>query len=71
VEIEIQLRQAKNKTAVILATIPGCGAYSSLALACRIDPIERDRKGDITDIEWRHSDSMKERSSWYYSRCGS
>jgi transposase len=41
VEIEIQLRQAKNKTAVILATIPGCGAYSSLALACRIDPIER------------------------------
>jgi hypothetical protein len=34
-------RQAKSKTAAILATVPGCGAYGSLALASRIDPIER------------------------------
>jgi transposase len=41
VESEIRSRQPKSKTAAILATIPGCGAYSSLALASRIDPIER------------------------------
>jgi len=41
VETEIGQRQPKSKTAAILATIPGCGAYSSLALASRIDPIER------------------------------
>jgi transposase len=41
VEGEIVTRQAKSTTAAILATIPGCGAYSSLALASRIDPIER------------------------------
>ncbi|NIA16444.1 MAG: IS110 family transposase [Nitrospiraceae bacterium] len=38
---EIQKRQAESKTAAVLATIPGCGAYSSLALASRIGPIER------------------------------
>jgi len=41
VEIEISKRQAKSKTAAVLATIPGCGAYGSLALASRIGPIER------------------------------
>jgi transposase len=41
VESEIRRRQPKSKTAAILATIPGCGAYSSLALASRIDPIKR------------------------------
>ena len=41
VEAEIAKRQAKSKTAAILATIPGCGAYGSLALASRIGPIER------------------------------
>jgi len=41
VETEIRQRQPKSKTAAILATIPGCGPYSSLALASRIDPIER------------------------------
>jgi transposase len=41
VEAEIVKRQAKSKTAAILATIPGCGAYGSLALACRIDPVTR------------------------------
>lgn len=38
---EIGKRQAEHPTAVVLATIPGCGAYSSLALACRIGSIER------------------------------
>jgi transposase len=38
---EIQKRQAESNTAAVLATIPGCGAYSSLALASRIGPIER------------------------------
>ncbi len=41
VEAEIVKRQAKSKTAAILATIPGCAAYGSLALACRIDPVAR------------------------------
>jgi transposase len=40
-EAEIQKRQAQSKTAAVLATIPGCGAYRSLALAARIGPIER------------------------------
>jgi transposase len=41
VESEIVKRQAQSKTAAVLATIPGCGAYSSLALASRIGAIER------------------------------
>jgi transposase len=41
VEAEIVRRQAECKTAAVLATIPGCGAYSSLALASRIGSIER------------------------------
>ena len=41
VEAEIVTRQAKSKTAAIVATIPGCAAYGSLALASRIDPVER------------------------------
>ena len=40
-EAEIQRRQAENPTALVLATIPGCGAYSSVALASRIGSIER------------------------------
>jgi transposase len=40
-ELEIQKRQAKNATAAVLATIPGCAAYGSLALASRIGSIER------------------------------
>jgi transposase len=38
---EIGKRQAENPTAAVLATIPGCGAYGSLALASRIGSIER------------------------------
>jgi transposase len=41
VELEIAKRQRKNATAAVLATIPGCGAYGSLALASRIGPIRR------------------------------
>jgi transposase len=40
-EKEIQERQRQDLLAAIVATIPGCGAYSSLALASRIGPIER------------------------------
>jgi transposase len=38
---EIKQRQAMHKTAVLIETIPGCAAYSSLALASRIGAIER------------------------------
>ena len=41
VESEIQQRQAQSEKAAVLATIPGCGAYGSLALASRIGDIER------------------------------
>ena len=38
---EIGTRQREHKTAAVLGTIPGCAAYSSLALASRIGSIER------------------------------
>jgi len=41
VEDQIVTRQAGSETSVVLATIPGCAAYSSLGLASRIGPIER------------------------------
>jgi transposase len=41
VEKEIERRQPKNPKATVLATIPGGGAYSSLAVASRIGRIER------------------------------
>jgi transposase len=37
----IRERQAENQTAAIIATIPGAGAFGSLALACRIGSIDR------------------------------
>ncbi len=40
-ELEIEKRQARNATAAVLATIPGCAAYGSLALASRIGSIDR------------------------------
>ena len=40
-EGEIARRQAENQTAMVIATIPGGGAYSSLALASRIGAIAR------------------------------
>jgi transposase len=50
VDIEIGQRQPKSTTAAILATIPGCGAYGSLALACRIDPVTRfSRPGSLAN----------------------
>jgi transposase len=44
VQAEIEKRQPKNHAACILATIPGCGASSSLALASRMDAVERFRR---------------------------
>jgi len=41
VEVEIRRRQAENPVAALIATIPGAGAYGSLALASRIGRIER------------------------------
>ena len=40
-EAEITRRQAENPTAAVIATVPGCRAYSSLALASRIGSVER------------------------------
>jgi transposase len=40
-EAEIKRRQTRSTTAAVLATIPGCAAYGSLALAARIGRIER------------------------------
>lgn len=40
-EAKIRTRQARNRSAAIIATIPGMGAFSSLALACRIGDINR------------------------------
>lgn len=49
-EAEIRKRQPKNAGAVLLATIPGCGAYASLALASRIGSIERfPRRGSLSN----------------------
>lgn len=38
---QIQQRQAQHPLAVLLATMPGAGAFTALALACRIGAIER------------------------------
>jgi transposase len=38
---KIEDRQSTDPTAAIVATMPGAGAYSSLALACRIGSIDR------------------------------
>jgi transposase len=40
-EAEIKRRQSENATACVIATLPGCAAYGSLALASRIGAIER------------------------------
>jgi transposase len=40
-EAKLRERQAESQTAVIIATVPGAGAYGSLTLACRIGSIER------------------------------
>lgn len=40
-ETEIRQRQSQSNAAAIVATIPGAGAYGSLALASRIGSIER------------------------------
>jgi transposase len=40
-EPRIRQRHAENETSLIVGTVPGAAAYSSLALACRIGSIER------------------------------
>jgi transposase len=40
-ELKIAERFAENPSAAIVATVPGAGPYSSLALACRIGSIDR------------------------------
>ena len=47
----IQNRQRLNEKAAIVASMPGGGAYSSLALACRIGAIERfPRPGSLANF---------------------
>lgn len=67
VESEIQKRQASSPAAAIVATIPGCGAYSSLGLASRVGSIERfPRPGSLANY-WgiapgsRNSGDVKDR----------
>jgi transposase len=38
---QIQQRQAQHPVAALLATLPGAGAFTALALACRIGAIDR------------------------------
>jgi transposase len=40
-DAEIKKRQAEDPQAAVLSTIPGCGAYSSLALSARVGEIQR------------------------------
>jgi transposase len=40
-DAQIQQRQAEDQRAQVIASIPGCGAYSSLALSARIGDIQR------------------------------
>ena len=42
-DVKLRQRQAENPSAVLIATVPGVGAYGSLALACRIGSIARIR----------------------------
>lgn len=38
---QVQWEQPRHTTAQLLATLPGCGAFSSLALACRVGDVSR------------------------------
>jgi transposase len=40
-EQEIESQQQEHPTAPLLATLPGCAAFSSLALACRVGGVQR------------------------------
>lgn len=52
VEFEMGGRYFANPTAVLLATIPGCGVYSSLVLASRIGDIARFPRPDSLANYW-------------------
>jgi transposase len=66
-EKKIQQRQRTDRTATIVATMPGAGAYSSLALASRIGSIERFPRPDSLANYWgltpgcRNSGDAKDR----------
>ena len=49
---QISQRQAEDRTAHVVATIPGCGAYSSLVLSSRIGSIARFPRGDSLANYW-------------------
>ena len=67
VEKEIQQRQAQSPAAAIVATIPGCGAYSSLGLASRVGSIDRFARPGSLPNYWgitpgsRNSGEVKDR----------
>jgi transposase len=49
---QIQQRQRQDPMAAVVATIPGCAAYSSLALAARIGAIERFERPESLANYW-------------------
>ena len=51
-DTKIRERQARSETAMIIATIPGGGAFSSLTLASRIGDIERFPRADSLANYW-------------------
>jgi transposase len=51
-ELRIAERQPQNRAATIVATAPGGGAYSSLAVASHIGPIERFARGGSLANFW-------------------
>jgi len=52
VDAEIVRRQAEHEDAVLLSTIPGAAAYSSLSLAARVSGVERFARPDSLANFW-------------------
>ena len=67
VEKKIEIRQQSDETAVVVSSMPGAGAYSSLALSSRIGSIERFARPDSLANYWgltpgcRNSGDAKDR----------
>ena len=60
VDAQIQASQAEHPTAAMLATIPGCAAYGSLGLACRVGAIERfPRPGSLANFRTAFSTALE------------
>ena len=51
-EKKIEIRQQSDETAVVVSSMPGAGAYSSLALSSRIGSIERFARPDSLANYW-------------------